>query len=68
MMGKNGVVVAMCGVFDSETSPSGSASDAVFEGIKQRIADNPSLAAKVNAMFRFCITTDGNTAKQWSMY
>jgi hypothetical protein len=42
-------------------------SDVIFEQIRQRTAGNPGLVPTVNAIFRFQITQDGQTVKQWTI-
>lgn len=41
-------------------------SDAVFAGIKDRIAADPAKAKSVNAIFSYKITNNGQVAKEWS--
>lgn len=48
------------------TSSSALPSDAVFAGIKDRIAADPSKAKSVNAIFSYKITNNGQVAKEWS--
>lgn len=43
-------------------------SDAVFERIKDRVAEDPAKAKTVNAVFLYKITQGGKVAKEWSKY
>jgi len=41
-------------------------SDALFAGIKDRIAADPAKAKSINAIFVYKITNNGQVAKEWS--
>lgn len=40
-------------------------SDAVFAGIKDRVAENEAKAKAINAVFLYKITSGGKVAKEW---
>jgi (3R)-3-hydroxyacyl-CoA dehydrogenase / 3a,7a,12a-trihydroxy-5b-cholest-24-enoyl-CoA hydratase / enoyl-CoA hydratase 2 len=42
-------------------------SDAVFAGIRDRVADNPDKAKTVNGIFLYKITQNGKVAKEWTL-
>lgn len=41
-------------------------SDAIFQGIKERVAADPAKAKSVNGVFVYKITKDGKVVKEWS--
>lgn len=47
------------------TSSSALQSDAVFAGIKDRVAENEAKAKAINAVFLYKITSGGKVAKEW---
>ncbi|XP_052868285.1 peroxisomal multifunctional enzyme type 2-like isoform X2 [Anopheles bellator] len=40
-------------------------SDAIFAGIKERVAENEAKAKAINAVFLYKITSSGKVAKEW---
>lgn len=48
------------------TASSALPSDAIFIGIKDRVAADPSKAKSVNAIFVYKITNNGQIVKEWS--
>jgi (3R)-3-hydroxyacyl-CoA dehydrogenase / 3a,7a,12a-trihydroxy-5b-cholest-24-enoyl-CoA hydratase / enoyl-CoA hydratase 2 len=49
------------------TSAGSLKSDAVFEGIRDRVADNPDKAKSVNGIFLYKITLNGKVTKEWTL-
>ncbi|XP_055640382.1 peroxisomal multifunctional enzyme type 2-like isoform X2 [Toxorhynchites rutilus septentrionalis] len=47
------------------TAASNLQSDAVFAGIKERVAENEAKAKAINAVFLYKITDSGKVAKEW---
>lgn len=43
-------------------------SDAVFQGMKERIDANPSLIKSINGVFLYYITKNGKVTSTWSKY
>jgi len=41
-------------------------SDAVFQGMQERIDSNPSLIKSINGVFVYHITTNGKVVSTWS--
>lgn len=41
-------------------------SDAVFQGMKERIDSNPNLIKSINGVFLYYITKNGKVASTWS--
>lgn len=51
------------------TAPAGSlASDAIFQRIVERVAEDSVKAKAINAVFVYKITQNGKVAKEWSKY
>lgn len=43
-------------------------SDAVFQGMKERIDANPSLIKSINGVFLYYITKNGKVTSTWSKF
>jgi hypothetical protein len=43
-------------------------SDGVFDMLKKRVAANPQRVKKINGVFQYNITKDGDTVATWSTY
>jgi len=43
-------------------------SDAVFQGMQERIDSNPSLKKSINGVFLYHITKNGKVVSTWSKY
>lgn len=41
-------------------------SDAVFQGMQERVDSNPSLIKTINGVFLYYITKNGKTVRTWS--
>lgn len=52
------------------TAPAGGslASDAIFQRITERVAEDLAKAKAINAIFVYKITQNGKVAKEWSKY
>uniref|UniRef100_A0A6M2DT55 Peroxisomal multifunctional enzyme type 2 n=1 Tax=Xenopsylla cheopis TaxID=163159 RepID=A0A6M2DT55_XENCH len=51
----------------SKTSAGSLKTDAIFQKIKEGVDEHPDLAKSVNGVFLYNITTNGKTAKQWTV-
>lgn len=43
-------------------------SDAIFDRIKDRVTENPSVAKSINGIFAYKITQNGVVSKEWSKF
>lgn len=52
------------------TAPAGGSltSDAIFQSITERVAQDAAKAKAINAVFVYKITQNGKVAKEWSKY